>query len=116
MVRLPLHAEGERGAAPLLDEVRKCHDASLRGDHYDSFQVNSKNFMDKSDQTLICDTAVVSAGDVVSMSRLATIGHNLPLSAQNSLANTDRSIRKRAAKSPVRRLLKASNRNIVAAT
>jgi hypothetical protein len=49
MVRLDDFAEGRRGAAPLLDEVRKFHEASLRGEYYDSFDVNSKNFMDKSE-------------------------------------------------------------------
>ncbi|MGH7630734.1 MAG: hypothetical protein ACREOF_15385 [Gemmatimonadales bacterium] len=49
MVRLDEFAEGRRGAAPLLDEVRKFHEASLRGEYYDSFDVNSKNFMDKSE-------------------------------------------------------------------
>ena len=51
MVRLDELAEGKRGAAPLLDEVRKFHEASLRGDYYDSFDVNSKNFMEKSEGT-----------------------------------------------------------------
>jgi hypothetical protein len=41
----------KRGAAPLLEEVRRFHDASLRGEYYDSFDVNSKNFMDKSKGT-----------------------------------------------------------------
>jgi hypothetical protein len=51
MVRLDRLAEGKRGAVPLLDEVRNFHDASLRGEYYDSFDVNSKNFMDKSEGT-----------------------------------------------------------------
>jgi hypothetical protein len=51
MVRLDELVEGKRGAAPLLDEVRKFHDSSLRGEYYDSFAVNSKNFMDKSEGT-----------------------------------------------------------------
>jgi hypothetical protein len=51
MVRLDQLVEGKRGAASLLDEVRKFHDASLRGDYYDSFDVNSKNFMDRSGGT-----------------------------------------------------------------
>jgi hypothetical protein len=51
MVRLDQLAEGKRGAAPLLGEVRKFHDASLRGEYYDSFDVNSKNFMDMSEGT-----------------------------------------------------------------
>jgi hypothetical protein len=37
MVRLDEVAEGKRGAAPLLAEVRKFHEASLRGEYYDSF-------------------------------------------------------------------------------
>jgi hypothetical protein len=49
MVRLDDFAEGRRGAAPLLDEVRKFHEASLRDEYYDSLDVNSKNFMDKSE-------------------------------------------------------------------
>jgi hypothetical protein len=44
-------AAGRRGAAPLLAEVRKFHEASLRGDYYDSFDVHSKNFMEKSEGT-----------------------------------------------------------------
>lgn len=51
MVRLDQLTEVKRGAAPLLDEVRKFHDASLRSEYYDSFDVNSKNFMDKSEGT-----------------------------------------------------------------
>ena len=51
VVRLDQLAEGKRGAAPLRDEVRKFHDASLRGEYYDSFDVNSKNFMDRSEGT-----------------------------------------------------------------
>jgi hypothetical protein len=50
VVRLPLRVDGD-AAAPLLDEVRKFHDASMRGDYYDSFQVNSKNCMGKSKGT-----------------------------------------------------------------
>jgi len=42
---------GEARRHPLLEEVRTFHDASLRGEYYDSFAVNSKNFMDKSDGT-----------------------------------------------------------------
>lgn len=51
MVQIDELAEGARGSAPLLDEVRKFHDASLRGDYYESFNVNSKNYMDKSEGT-----------------------------------------------------------------
>ena len=51
MVRLDETAEGKRGVAPLLDEVRRFHAASLRGEYYDSFDVNSKNFMEKSEGT-----------------------------------------------------------------
>jgi hypothetical protein len=51
MVRHDQLVEQKGGAASLLDEVRKFHDASLRGDYYDSFDVNSKNFMDRSGGT-----------------------------------------------------------------
>jgi hypothetical protein len=51
MVRLDDLAEGRHGAGPLLDEVRKFHAAGLAGEYYESFNVNSKNFMDKSDGT-----------------------------------------------------------------
>lgn len=51
MVRLDDLVEGKWGAAPLLDEVRKFHDESLRGEYYESFNVNSKNFMEKSEGT-----------------------------------------------------------------
>lgn len=37
MVQIDKLAEGRRGAAPLLDDVRKFHEASLRGEYYDSF-------------------------------------------------------------------------------
>lgn len=43
--------EGQGGVAPLLEEVSRFHDASLRGEHYDGFDVNSKNFMTKSEGT-----------------------------------------------------------------
>jgi hypothetical protein len=39
MVRLDKLSEGKPGAAPLLDEVRKFREASLRGEYYDSFDV-----------------------------------------------------------------------------
>ena len=50
-VRLEDLVEGKRGAGPLLDEVRKFHSASLAGEYYESFNVNSKNFMQKSEGT-----------------------------------------------------------------
>jgi hypothetical protein len=51
MIRLADLAEGKRGTAPLLAEVRKFHDASLGGEYYESFGVNSKNFKEKSEGT-----------------------------------------------------------------
>ena len=51
MVRLDQLADGKSGAAPLLDEVRTFHDACLRGDYYESFDVNSKNCMETSEGT-----------------------------------------------------------------
>lgn len=51
MVRLDLLSGGTRDAVSLLDEVRKFHDACLRRDYYDSFDVNSKNCMDTSEGT-----------------------------------------------------------------
>jgi len=51
MVRLDHLVEGRRGAAPLLDDVRKFHAAGLAGEYYEDFDVNSKNFMDKSEGT-----------------------------------------------------------------
>jgi hypothetical protein len=51
MIRLEDLAEGKSGAAPLLGEVRKFHEASLRGEYYDSFDVNSKTFRQKSKGT-----------------------------------------------------------------
>jgi hypothetical protein len=50
-VRLEDLAEGKGGLQPLLDEVRKFSAAGLRGDYYDSFGVNSQNFMEKSEGT-----------------------------------------------------------------
>lgn len=51
MLEIEHAGEGKGGVAPLLEEVRRFHDASLRGAHYDSFDVNSKNFMTKSEGT-----------------------------------------------------------------
>ena len=51
MVRLDLLTEGKRGATSLLDEVRRFHDACLRGDYYDNVDVNSKNYTDTSEGT-----------------------------------------------------------------
>jgi hypothetical protein len=48
MVRLEELTEGKPGHASLLDEVRKFHDASLSHEYYESFHVNSKNYMEKS--------------------------------------------------------------------
>lgn len=38
-------------AASILAEVKKFHDAAIRGDYYESFSVNSKNWTDKSEGT-----------------------------------------------------------------
>ena len=51
MVRIDELAEGKQGVVPLLAEVRKFHEASLRGEYYESFNVNSRNFMEKSEET-----------------------------------------------------------------
>ena len=51
MVRLDVLMEGKRGAVSLVDEVRTFHDACLRRDYYESFDVNSKNYMDTSQGT-----------------------------------------------------------------
>ena len=51
IVQLAEWVAGRRGAAPLLDEVRKFHAASRGGEYYESFDVNSKNFMQKSEGT-----------------------------------------------------------------
>ena len=39
------------GPASVLDEVRKFHAASMGGQYYEGFNVNSKNFMEKSNGT-----------------------------------------------------------------
>jgi hypothetical protein len=51
IVRLDELAETESSAMPLLDEARKFHEASLRGKYYESFDVNSKNYMQESKGT-----------------------------------------------------------------
>jgi hypothetical protein len=51
VVRLDELTKTKAGAVPLLAEVRKFHEASMRGDYYESFNVNSKNFMDQSEGT-----------------------------------------------------------------
>ena len=48
MVRLEEIEEGKRGVIQLLAEVRKFHEASLDGEYYESFKVDSGNFMEKS--------------------------------------------------------------------
>jgi len=50
-VRLDKLARAKGGVKQLLDEVRTFHEAALRGDYYDSFDVNSRNFMAKSEGT-----------------------------------------------------------------
>jgi len=50
-VRLEEIAETESGAMSLLNDARKFHAASLRGDYYESFAVNSHNFMETSGGT-----------------------------------------------------------------
>src|ERR1700733_8008155 len=45
-IRLDLLSEAASDAASLLDEVRTFHNACLRGNYYESFAVNSKNYMD----------------------------------------------------------------------
>ena len=51
MVQLDLLTEGRRDAPSLLEQVRTFHNACLRGDYYDGFDVNSKNYMDTSEGT-----------------------------------------------------------------
>lgn len=50
-IRLDDLTKPKGSRANLLAEVRKFHEASMRGDYYESFGVNSKNFMDKSEGT-----------------------------------------------------------------
>lgn len=50
-VQLDELAKTKAGAMPLLDEVRTFHEASLRGDYYEDFMVDSRNFMEKSKGT-----------------------------------------------------------------
>jgi hypothetical protein len=51
IVRIEELTEGKPGSVSVLDEVRKFHEASLRHEYYDSFNVNSKNYMEKSKGT-----------------------------------------------------------------
>src|SRR2546421_1219688 len=51
MVQLDLLTEGRRDAPSLLEQVRTFSDSCLRGDYYDSFDVNSKNYMETSEGT-----------------------------------------------------------------
>ena len=44
-------AATKSGAVSLLDEVRKFHAESMNGQYYESFAVNSRNFMEKSEGT-----------------------------------------------------------------
>lgn len=46
-----LAREARTGSGALLDEVRKFHQASVGGEYYESFNVNSKNFMQQSKGT-----------------------------------------------------------------
>lgn len=47
-LRLEDFARTTSGAKTLLAEVQRFHAASLRGDYYESFDVNSRNFMERS--------------------------------------------------------------------
>jgi hypothetical protein len=47
-VRLDDLAPSKTSAASLLDEIKRFHAESLAGKYYESFAVNSKNYMDKS--------------------------------------------------------------------
>lgn len=51
VLRLDELTKTNAGAVPLLAEIRKFHEASMRGDYYESFAVSSKNFMDMSEGT-----------------------------------------------------------------
>jgi hypothetical protein len=51
MVHLNKLEKKKTGAAPLLDEVRKFHTASLVGEYYEDFAVNSKNSIEQSEGT-----------------------------------------------------------------
>ncbi len=50
-VRRDYLAKTKRGVPDPLAEVRKFHEACIRRDYYESFRVNSTNFMDKSKGT-----------------------------------------------------------------
>jgi hypothetical protein len=50
-LRLEDFARTKSGASALLAEVQKFNAESLRGDYYESFNVNSRNFMEKSEGT-----------------------------------------------------------------
>lgn len=50
-VRLTNLARTKPAAAPLLAEVRRFYEAGLQGRYYESFAVNSKNFMETSQGT-----------------------------------------------------------------
>ena len=50
-LRLEDFARTKSGATALLAEVQKFHAQSLRGDYYESFNVNSQNFMEQSEGT-----------------------------------------------------------------
>jgi hypothetical protein len=43
-----LVAVGSKKRVRVIDKVKAFHEASLRGEYYESFNVNSKNFMEKS--------------------------------------------------------------------
>jgi hypothetical protein len=51
LVQVPILDEGQPGEASLPDEVDKFCEASLLGDYFDSFDVNSKNCLDRSQGT-----------------------------------------------------------------
>jgi hypothetical protein len=51
MVRLEDLVATGSGEVPLLEEVRRFHDAAMNHEYYESFNVNSKNYMEKSRAT-----------------------------------------------------------------
>jgi hypothetical protein len=57
-------ARTKKGPKPLLDEVRAFHQASMRGDYYESFAVNSHNYREMSRGT---DSFIAEFGRLLGM-------------------------------------------------
>jgi hypothetical protein len=79
LVQVPILDEGQPGEASLPDEVDKFCEASLLGDYFDSFDVNSKNCLDQSQGT---DAFIAEFDRLIRRCLGAAVGGSLTLARE----------------------------------